>query len=193
MNLHLKQTRIPGCVEIQARQVKDERGIFVKTYNQDSFAERGLRTDWVEQYYSVSEPGVVRGLHFQTPPHEHAKLVYCTAGSVIDVVLDLRRGSPTFGEHISIELSAGQANMLYLPPGLAHGFSTLDQPATLVYNVTSLYQPENDTGIRWDSAGIVWPHDNPQLSLRDQGFTTLSVFDSPFEFTEPRTFAGAKK
>ena len=190
MNLKLKNTRIPGCFELQVRRVKDERGVFVKAYHRESFAKLGLRTDWVEQYYSISEPCVVRGLHFQTPPHEHAKLVFCTAGKVIDIGLDLRRGSPTYGEHVSVELSADQANMLYLPPGLAHGFSTLDQPATLVYNVTSLYHPQSDTGIQWDSAGIDWPHSNPQLSERDQGFMPLTAFDSPFEFDRLHLIGG---
>ncbi|MEX0383158.1 dTDP-4-dehydrorhamnose 3,5-epimerase [Spiribacter sp. 1M153] len=182
MNLRLVETKIPGCYELRARQLGDERGTFVKTYHRNWFESLGLRTDWAEQYYSVSQPGVVRGLHFQLPPHDHAKLVYCVAGRVLDVALDLRKGSPTYGEHIILDLSAEQGNMLYLPPGIAHGFSTYAEPATMVYNVTSVYHPESDTGIRWDSAGIEWPQKTPNLSERDRGFPKLSTFDSPFSF-----------
>lgn len=182
MNLRLVETKIPGCFELQARQLQDDRGAFVKTYHHDWFESHGLRTDWAEQYYSVSQPGVVRGLHFQLPPHDHAKLVYCVAGRVLDVALDLRKGSPTYGEHIRLDLSAEQGNMLYLPPGLAHGFSTYDEPATMVYNVTSVYHPESDTGIHWNSAGIEWLQKRPNLSNRDQGFPKLSTFETPFVF-----------
>ena len=182
MNLRLVETKIPGCYELKARQLSDERGSFVKTYHREWFESLGLRTDWAEQYFSFSKPGVVRGLHFQLPPHDHAKLVYCIAGRVLDIALDLRQGSPSYGEHIRIELAADQANMLYLPPGLAHGFSTYDQPATLLYNVTSVYHPESDTGIRWDTANIDWPHQHPQLSDRDQTFSSLADFKTPFTY-----------
>lgn len=184
MNLQLIQTKIPGCYELQPSNISDNRGCFVKTFHTAQFESLGLRTDWAEQYYSVSRPGVVRGLHFQLPPHEHAKLVYCIVGRVHDVAVDLRKGSPTFGEHISLELSAERANMLYLPAGLAHGFSTFDEPATMVYNVTSVYQSESDAGIHWDSAGIGWPHKHPNISERDQGFEKLSTFETPFAFVE---------
>lgn len=180
MKLTCIETPLPGCYVLQSHPVVDQRGCFVKTYHREWFESLGLRTDWAEQYYSVSQPGVVRGLHFQLPPHDHAKLVYCIAGRVLDVALDLRKGSPTYGQHISVEMSADQANMLYLPPGLAHGFSTYDEPATLVYNVTSVYNPESDTGIVWDSAGIHWPCPKPIVSSRDKSFTNLSTFNTPF-------------
>lgn len=182
MNLEANETKLPGCFELNPRVLTDDRGQFVKTFHRRSFETLGLRADWAEQYYSTSQPGVIRGLHFQRPPHDHAKLVFCTAGRVLDVAVDLRRGSPTYGQHIQIELSAQRANMLYLPVGLAHGFCTLDEPATLIYNVTSVYEPSSDTGIRWDSAGIDWPHSSPNLSARDRQFESLSAFDSPFSF-----------
>lgn len=182
MNLQCIETRIPGCYEIHARRLVDERGTFVKTYRCDWFVALGLRTDWAEQYYSLSAPGIVRGLHFQLPPHDHAKLVYCISGRVLDIAFDLRRGSPTYGQHIRIELSAERGNLLYLPSGLAHGFCTFDEPATLVYNVTSVYQPASDTGIRWDSGGIEWPHKSPLLSERDRSFMSFADFDTPFQF-----------
>jgi dTDP-4-dehydrorhamnose 3,5-epimerase len=182
MNPKVFKTHLPGCIEFHPCRVTDDRGIFVKTYHRGWFEELGLNNDWAEQYYSVSQQGVVRGLHFQLPPHDHAKLIYCIAGRVFDIALDLRVDSPTYGEHISIELRADLANMVYLPSGLAHGFSTFDEPATLVYNVTSVYHPESDTGIRWDTAGIVWPHKNPLLSERDLGFPSLDEFKNPFRF-----------
>jgi len=182
MNLARLETPIPGCVELRPYRLADSRGIFVKTFHRNSFETLGLRTDWAEQYYSVSQPGVLRGLHFQRPPHEHAKLVYCIAGRVLDIALDLRQGSPTYGEHCSVVLSAETANVLYLPPGLAHGFCTYDQPATMLYNVTSVYDPKTDSGIRWDSAGIAWPHEFPQLSDRDQTFPALADFATPFNY-----------
>lgn len=183
MAIEKRLTEIPGCAELQPQVIADSRGTFVKTYCRDWFVDLGMRADWAEQYYSVSEKGVLRGLHFQLPPHEHAKLVYCTAGEVMDVALDLRVGSPTFREHVCVTLSASRGNMIYLEPGLAHGFYTLSDRATVVYNVTSVHVPSHDTGIRWDSAGIPWPDGQPVLSERDQAFVPLQRFTSPFRYT----------
>ena len=182
MSIELIPTDIVGCFELQPRVLTDARGDFVKTFHQDWFQEHGLRTDWVEQYYTKSRKGVLRGLHFQLPPHDHAKLVYCTAGEVMDVALDLRKGSPSFGRHVCLTLRAASGNLMYLASGLAHGFYTLSDSATMVYNVTSVYSPACDSGIRWDSAGIAWPDQAPTLSERDQGFVGLGSFDSPFRF-----------
>lgn len=182
MSIELIPTTIVGCFELQPRVLTDARGAFVKTFHQGWFQEHGLRTDWVEQYYTTSTKGVLRGLHFQLPPHDHAKLVYCTAGEVMDVALDLRKGSPSFGRHVCLMLRAARGNLMYLPSGLAHGFYTLSDSATVVYNVTSVYSPESDSGVRWDSAGIAWPDQAPALSDRDQGFDSLGSFDSPFRF-----------
>src|SRR5581483_7390979 len=142
----------------------------------------GLRTDFAEEYYTVSHVRVLRGLHFQVPPHDHAKLVYCAAGRVLDVALDLRVGSPAFGRHVRAELSAADGNALYLPPGLAHGFYVLEAPALMVYNQTSVYAREHDAGVRWDSAGIPWPDADPILSDRDRSFPALADFRTPFVF-----------
>jgi dTDP-4-dehydrorhamnose 3,5-epimerase len=137
----------------------------------------------VQPALTVSAKGVLRGLHFQLPPHDHAKLVYCTAGEVMDVAVDLRVDSPTFRQFVCLTLSADQGNMIYLPPGLAHGFYTLSDSATLVYNVTTVYAPSHDAGIRWDSVGIPWPDQDPRVSERDHGFVAMEVFDSPFRNT----------
>lgn len=175
-------TSIDGCFEIFPRVMEDARGRFVKTYHQDLFANHGLATNFAEQYYSVSHKGVLRGLHFQTPPHDHTKLVYCLTGKVLDAIIDLRVGSPTYGKHEVIELSAANAKMLYISAGMAHGFYALENNTIMQYHVTSVYAPSFDVGIRWDSAGIPWPDAAPVLSDRDAKFAPLAAFMSPFVF-----------
>lgn len=177
-------TVIPGCFQIIPDIRGDERGSFVKVFHEDIFREHGLATDYAEEYYSVSHRGVIRGLHFQTPPHAHAKLVYCTQGAVMDAALDLRRGSPTYGQHIKLELSAANGHMLYLPAGLAHGFCSLSEQSLMVYKVTTTYAPNNDAGLLWNSAGIDWPVQEPIMSARDRQFGSLADFKSPFVFDE---------
>lgn len=176
----VEETPIPGCFEIRPKILRDDRGGFIKTFHTDAFAKQGLCTEWREEYYSVSKRGVLRGLHFQTPPHDHAKLVYCVDGAVLDAVVDLRKGSPTYGMHKTFELTAEGAGMLYIPGGLAHGFFVLSESATMMYKVSTVYAPEHDRGIRWDSAGIPWPVQAPILSPRDAVLPVLDDFDSPF-------------
>lgn len=180
MAIDLKHTTIPGCYELQPMVIEDERGSFVKTFHKGDFAAHGLKTVWAEQYYSVSKQRVLRGLHFQTPPHDHVKIVHCIAGDVFDVVVDLRKGSQTYGQFACINLSAKHGNMIYLDSGLAHGFYTISETATLVYSVTSAYAPEHDAGIRWDSINIPWPDRDPILSARDKAFPGLADYHSPF-------------
>ena len=179
----MRETFITGCIEITPRLITDERGRFAKTYHREIFCQNGLETDWREEYYSVSRKGVLRGMHFQLPPHDHAKLVYCTAGRVLDAVLDLRIGSPTYQRHVLIELEAESAHMLYLPKGVAHGFYTLSDSAIMMYKVSTVYAPENDAGLLWNSVGIPWPDKSPTLSTRDKAFPTFTDFrDNPFTF-----------
>lgn len=178
------ETAIPGVRELRAAVRRDRRGRFIKTFHAGVFAEHGLAAEFREQYYSVSDAGVLRGLHFQTPPAAHAKLVFCTAGAVFDVALDLRRGSPAFGRHAAFTLSAENAAQVYIPPGCAHGFCVTEGPATLVYATTTEYSPVFDAGVLWNSAGIDWPNEAPLLSARDAGFPPLSGFESPFLFEE---------
>ena len=174
-----RETGIPGCYELQPIVRSDDRGKFVKTFHTEYFAENGLETNFPEQYYSVSRKGVLRGMHFQLPPHGHSKIVYCTAGIIVDVALDLRVGSPSYAEHISLELSAEKGNMLYLTEGLAHGFYSVTE-ATVAYNVSTVYNPESDAGILWSSIGMDWSDPNPDLSERDTTFPNLNDFESPF-------------
>jgi len=178
----VKETFIPGCFELRPIILKDSRGRFVKTFDENLFAEKGLETNYKEEYYSVSKRGVLRGLHFQLPPKDLAKLVYCVSGEVFDVVVDLRVNSPTYGSFKSFILNADQGCMVYIPRGLAHGFYTISQEAVMLYRVTALYSPEHDAGILWNSVNIPWPDDNPMTSERDNEFVPLSEFSSPFLF-----------
>jgi len=158
----------------------DNRGRFVKPVIASAFADKGLRNDFVEQYYSTSGTRVIRGMHFQMPPFDHAKVVYCVQGSVVDVLLDLRSASPTNGKHITIDLSTESGVAVYIAAGVAHGFAVKNRPATLIYNVTSQYSASHDSGIRWDSFGYDWGIEAPVLSDRDSGLPKLSAFVSPF-------------
>jgi len=141
---------------------------------------KGLCSDFVEQYYSTSRRDVIRGMHFQLPPHDHAKLVYCAAGGVNDVLLDLRKESGTYGWHVSVPLSADSGHAVYIARGVAHGFIATLEPALMIYNVTSEYAATHDTGVLWDSFGYDWGVARPIVSERDRGFPALAEFDSPF-------------
>ncbi len=176
-------TPLPGCYEIIPCRRSDSRGTFIKTVHEDAFKELGLEADFVEQYYSVSKQHVLRGLHFQLPPSDHAKLVYCIEGRIFDVAVDLRQVSATYGHFHTCELSAENGKMLYIPKGMAHGFYTLSEQAVVMYNVTSLYNAERDSGILWNSLNIPWPVDEiepPVISERDKNFCTFAEFSSPF-------------
>ncbi len=175
-----RELEIPGCFEIQPKVIGDDRGRFIKTFHASTFTDLDLETRFEEEFYSVSKPGVLRGMHVQLPPMDHVKLVYCAVGSVLDVVVDLRRGSPQFGKHARVPLSAEKGNMLYIPRGLAHGFACVDNEAVMMYKVSTGHSPAHDSGIRWDSAGIDWPRADWILSVRDKGLPELSAFDSPF-------------
>jgi len=176
----LKDTALSGCFEIQPRVMDDARGRFVKVYHAPAFSELGLATDFEEEYYSHSRKHVIRGMHFQTPPEDHVKLVYCVHGEVFDVVVDLRSGSSTYGKTATFYLSAEKGNCLYIPKGLAHGFCTTSDLATLVYRVSSVYAPHHDTGVLWSSIDVEWPTERPIISERDAMFKPLSEFESPF-------------
>ena len=175
-----KELKIAGAFELSLPHSEDARGDFVKILHADTFEEHGLVADFKESYYSTSQKGVIRGMHFQIPPHDHEKLVYAVHGKVIDVLLDLRVGSATFGEYCSLELDKARHNAVYIPRGVAHGFGVQEGPATLVYMTTTVYNQECDTGILLNSFGFTWPIDDPVISMRDQGFEPISEFQSPF-------------
>ncbi|HEV2448509.1 MAG TPA: dTDP-4-dehydrorhamnose 3,5-epimerase family protein [Candidatus Sulfopaludibacter sp.] len=180
--IEFRETALPGCHEVLFPVHDDERGSFVKAHYRSAFEAAGLEADFAECFHTVSHAGVLRGMHLQFPPADQAKLVYCVAGAVMDVALDVRRGSPAYGRHVRIELGGGRANGLYLPRGVAHGFYVWKGPAILVYHVTSEYAPALDAGVRWDSFGAEWPARSPLLSTRDAALPVLGEFASPFRY-----------
>lgn len=179
----MRPAKIPDCVELLCDPKEDARGCFVKTYHEDAWRELGLNMVFGEQNYSVSSKGVLRGMHFQLPPRDHDKAVTCIVGCVLDVVVDLRKGSPTFGQAEGFELSFERHNVLFVPRGLAHGFYVLSETAIVSYSVSTVYNPQLDAGIRWDSLAFDWPDPQPLLSDRDRQLPLLKDFDSPFEFS----------
>jgi dTDP-4-dehydrorhamnose 3,5-epimerase len=179
-----KQIEIPGCFEISFPAHPDKRGVFVKTFQSSFFRARGFEADFSEMFYTVSSENVLRGMHVQLPPAAHAKFVYCATGKILDVTLDLRRGSPTYGKHVTIELSPEARNGVFLPRGIAHGFCVTKAPALVIYHVTSEHSPNHDTGIAWNSFGANWPTNSPVISARDEALPSLAQFKSPFVFEE---------
>jgi dTDP-4-dehydrorhamnose 3,5-epimerase len=182
VQVQINPTQIPGCYQLTPTVFQDQRGSFVKTFHEQVFAEHHLQTNFAEEYYSVSHQGVLRGLHFQLPPQAHTKLVYCVQGQVMDVVVDLRVGSPTYLQTEIFDLSAEKANLIYIPAGLAHGFYVTSAIAIMIYKVTTVYSAADDTGILWNSAGIAWTDPNPIVSQRDSELQPLSDFKSPFVY-----------
>jgi dTDP-4-dehydrorhamnose 3,5-epimerase/CDP-3, 6-dideoxy-D-glycero-D-glycero-4-hexulose-5-epimerase len=178
--MKLEATHIEGLFIVNCFHAKDERGTFVKTFHAESFEKQGLQSDFRESYFSVNAKNVVRGMHFQVPPHNHAKLVFCNSGAVLDVVIDLRKHSATYLNHFAIELSDKNRLGLYIPNGMAHGFLSLNDHTIISYLVTSEYNAQSDSGIHYQSIGFDWPVANPIVSERDLSFETLQQFQSPF-------------
>jgi dTDP-4-dehydrorhamnose 3,5-epimerase len=176
--MRVEELSIPGVFALEAEPAVDERGLFARTFDRAAFAERGLELG-VEQA-SVSfntRRGTLRGLHLQAPPHEEAKLVRCVAGSVFDVVVDLRSGSATQLRWLSVELSAERRNAIYISSGLAHGFLTLEDGCELEYLISAPYEPAAAVGVRWDdpAVGVEWPFTPAVMSERDAAFPDLDV------------------
>ena len=174
------ETKIVGCYELRPMVLDDARGFFAKIYHRPLWEDLGLCTRFEEEYVTRSLPGTLRGLHFQVPPMQHKKVVLCLRGRAWDVAVDLRKGSPTYGEYASVNLSCTMANAMYLPAGVAHGFCVTGAEALLYYKLSSVHSPAHDKGIRWDTAGIPWPISDPTLSKRDRELPALDEFDSPF-------------
>lgn len=175
---------LPGCYLLKAKVRPDARGRFVKTFHIDAFRALQLETVFAEEYFSVSRRHVLRGMHFQVPPHDHIKVAYCVQGRALDVILDLRRGSPTYGRCASFVLSGDGGEIAYLPRGIAHGFLALEDDVIMQYKVTSTYSPAHDRGILWSSIDLSWPEPDPVISSRDAGFEPLIAFKTPFAFRE---------
>jgi len=173
---------------ISGRRFTDARGWFSEVYNAKVFFDRGVCADFVQDNQSLSRvPGTIRGLHFQTPPHGQAKLVRCLHGAIFDVAVDVRKGSPTYGQWVGAELSAENGLQLFIPVGFAHGFMTLEPDTEVFYKVTEFYVPACDGGLLWNDPdiGVEWPAVPgvcPLLSEKDERLPRLSQFESPFPY-----------
>lgn len=165
---------------LQSKIFSDDRGSFIKTYNQSIFKNLNIDIDIKERYFSVSQKNVIRGMHFQAPPDDHVKLVNVLYGSIIDVVLDIRSKSETYGNYFKLKLSANDGKTLYIPAGFAHGFLALEDNTVVEYNQTTEYAPDNDTGIHYNSFGYNWEVKNPIVSDRDKSLLKLEQIKKYF-------------
>ena len=174
------KTQLPGVWCIDPPVFTDLRGQFVKTFSRSLFQQQGIAADYPESFYSVSQTDVIRGMHFQLPPADIAKLVTVLQGRIVDVVLDLRQSSPTYGQYIEIPLSAAQPRLVYVPVGCAHGFKSLVDNSMVMYYCSGEFDPEKDGGIRWDSFGYDWQVNKPVISEKDRALPPLAQFRSPW-------------
>lgn len=178
--MEIENTHIQGLKLIHLNKFTDLRGSFLKVFNQVFFAENGLDTDIKESYFSISAKNVIRGMHFQLPPCEHTKMVYLNQGKILDVVLDIRKTSKTFGQHFSIQVNTDNPLMICIPVGCAHGFLSQEDNSIVSYMQTSVYNKDCDTGILWNSFGMDWKIENPIVSDRDNSFIKFETFNTPF-------------
>ena len=175
----IKERKLRGVFEIQLDPHEDKRGFFMRVYDDTIFKKYRIHRNWVQENHSRSvEKGVIRGMHFQFPPYTETKLIRVISGEIYDVFIDLRKGSPTFGQWDSIKLSAENKKMIYIPGGFAHGFCTLTKNCEVVYKVDNYYAPDSEGSIRWDDPdlGIDWPVDNPILSEKDSKAKSFKEF-----------------
>lgn len=182
--MNLQPTSLSGVIEVTPRRFGDDRGWFSETWSARAMNEAGLGRDWVQDNHSFSAAkGTLRGLHYQAPPYAQAKLVRCTRGAIWDVAVDVRRGSPTFGQWAGVELQAATGNQLLIPQGFLHGFVTLTDDCEVQYKCDAFYAPSADGAVRWDSVEIDWPIDAaPQLSDKDAAAPVFAEWTSPFTY-----------
>jgi dTDP-4-dehydrorhamnose 3,5-epimerase len=182
--LEIKEIFIQGPLVIQPRVFFDQRGYFFESYNKQTFSKAGLSAEFVQDNQSFSHKGALRGLHFQAPPFAQAKLVRVVRGAVYDVIVDIRKNSPTYGKHFGIELTAENFTMLWIPEGFAHGFSTLEDDTLFSYKCTNVYNRDSEGGILWRDPAlqINWKVEDPVLSEKDEQHLPLEHFNTPFVF-----------
>lgn len=183
--MQIEDTKLDGVKLITPRRFGDHRGFFSESYSRKGLAEHGIDIEFVQDNHSLSmTPGTVRGLHFQAPPHAQDKLVRCGKGALFDVAVDIRKGSPTYGEWVGFELSFENGAQLLVPAGFAHGFITLVPETEIIYKCSDYYAPETEGALIWNDSdiGIVWPFDGEVvLSDKDAVAPGLAGFESPFE------------
>ena len=184
MPFRFEKLAIPDVILIEPKKFEDPRGFFMETYKNSDFIENGINELFVQDNFSRSAKGVLRGLHYQKNPQAQGKLVMVYKGEIFDVAVDIRKGSPTFGDHVSITLSEKKTQMLYIPKGFAHGFCVVSDTADFIYKVTTEYSSENERGISWNEPeiGIKWPEIQTQLSGRDQQLPLLKDADNNFVY-----------
>ena len=171
--MKLKETRLAGAYIIEMEPIEDERGFFARSWCQKEFREYGLNSNLVQCNVSFNrKKGTVRGMHYQVPPHEEAKLVRCTMGAIYDVIIDIGPESPTFKQWMAVELTGENRRMLYIPEGMAHGFQTLEDKTEVFYQMSEFYYPELARGVRWDDTAfrIEWPLNPLAISPRDRSY-----------------------
>jgi dTDP-4-dehydrorhamnose 3,5-epimerase len=180
------KTKIDGVVIIEPKVFQDARGYFFESFSQREFEAKVCQINFVQDNESMSSYGVMRGLHFQRPPFAQSKLVRCVKGRVLDVAVDIRKGSPTYGQHVAVELSEDNHRQFFVPRGFAHGFVVLSETAVFQYKCDNFYAPEADGGIniKDDALGIDWqiPMEKAILSEKDLKHVSLKDFDSPFDY-----------
>lgn len=179
-----EQTTLPGATLITPAVFGDSRGFFLESYSRREFAKHGIDTEFVQDNHSRSVRGVLRGLHFQTPPHAQAKLVRCVRGEIWDVIVDIRIGSPTYGAWEGFTLSEENKRMLFVPRGFAHGFITVSDIAEVVYKADNYYAPLSEGGVAWNDPvlNVRWPLTQPSLSSKDTLLGPLCDLRSPFTY-----------
>jgi len=183
----IKERKLKEVYEITLSPHTDSRGFFMRTFDYNIFKEKGLERNWVQENHSRSEEkGIIRGLHFQLPPFTETKMVRCINGAILDVFVDLRKGSETFGQWDSIELSAENKKMIFIPRGFAHGFCTLTDISEVVYKVDNYYSQESERGLLWNdkTVGIQWPTDKPILSTKDEVNMTFEKFVLDYRYLD---------
>lgn len=180
--MQIKTTPIAGLLIIEPQVFKDDRGYFYESYNKEKMLAAGIDLAFVQDNQSLSQKGIVRGLHFQAPPFAQGKLVRVIQGAVMDVAVDIRKDSPTYGKHFSIELTAENKTMFYIPPGFAHGFETLSDNTLFLYKCTDVYNKASEGGLLWndETLGIKWQTTAPIISDKDKVLPTINQFTSPF-------------
>jgi dTDP-4-dehydrorhamnose 3,5-epimerase len=176
------ETKIKGLLVINPKVFADARGYFFESYNETIFKQNGINVNFVQDNQSLSNTGVLRGLHFQAPPHDQGKLVRVINGAVLDIAVDIRKKSPTYGQHVAIELNEENKTMFYIPPGFAHGFLTLRDNTIFSYKCTNVYNKASEGCVLWNDVelNINWNIPNPILSEKDLVGTPFKEFSSPF-------------
>ena len=181
--MEIKERKLKGVYEVTLKPILDKRGFFMRTFDHKIFDNMGLKREWVQENHSRSEQkGIIRGLHFQLPPYSETKMVRCIEGAVLDVFVDLREGSETYGEWDAIELSAENKKAIFIPRGFAHGFCTITEISEIVYKVDNYYHKESERGLMWndEDVNINWPCKDPILSDKDQLNLTLKEFKTKY-------------